>query len=65
MEHPGSYQNQEVVILGLARSGLAAAKLFHDMGAKVVANDKKARELCLRPTNLRLWYFCYLRAPSR
>lgn len=46
MEHPSAYSGQNVVILGLARSGVAAAKYFHQVGAKVVVNDKKDRELC-------------------
>lgn len=41
-----SYRGRKVVVLGLARSGVAAAKLFHGIGADVVVNDKKARELC-------------------
>ncbi|MBP1156279.1 MULTISPECIES: UDP-N-acetylmuramoyl-L-alanine--D-glutamate ligase [unclassified Paenibacillus] len=46
MEHPQNYRGRQVVILGLARSGVAAAKLFHDKGALVTVNDKKERELC-------------------
>ena len=32
--------------LGLARSGVAAAKLFHQKGALVTVNDKKERSAC-------------------
>ncbi|MFE5319869.1 UDP-N-acetylmuramoyl-L-alanine--D-glutamate ligase [Paenibacillus sp. NPDC056579] len=46
MKHPRSYRNEQVVILGLARSGVAVAKLFHELGAKVTVNDKKERNLC-------------------
>jgi UDP-N-acetylmuramoylalanine--D-glutamate ligase len=38
------YRNQSVVVLGLAKSGVAVAKLLHRFGAHVVANDKKPRE---------------------
>ncbi|BBI34675.1 UDP-N-acetylmuramoyl-L-alanine--D-glutamate ligase [Cohnella abietis] len=41
-----SYRGRHVVVLGLARSGVAAAKLFHSIGADVVVNDMKARDLC-------------------
>lgn len=41
-----TYRGSRVVILGLARSGVAAAKLFHAAGAVVVANDRKPREEC-------------------
>lgn len=46
MDHPSDYQNREVVILGLARSGRAVAKLFHRMGAIVTVNDRKSKEEC-------------------
>lgn len=46
MDYPQNYRGRQVVILGLARSGVAAAKLFHDKGALVTVNDKKERELC-------------------
>ncbi|UJF35136.1 UDP-N-acetylmuramoyl-L-alanine--D-glutamate ligase [Paenibacillus hexagrammi] len=46
MRHPRDYRGLEVVILGLARSGVAAAKLFHQMGAIVQVNDKKDRFAC-------------------
>lgn len=38
------YQNQHVVVLGMAKSGVAVAKLLHRFGAHVVVNDKKTRE---------------------
>lgn len=40
------WENRKVVVLGLARSGLAVAKLLHRLGAKVVANDIKPRVEC-------------------
>ena len=40
------YRGRRVVVLGLARSGVAAAKLFHGVGADVVVNDKKERDQC-------------------
>jgi UDP-N-acetylmuramoylalanine--D-glutamate ligase len=46
MKHPQEYSGQEVVILGLARSGVAVAKLFHQMGSLVIVNDKKERSAC-------------------
>jgi len=46
MKHPREYRGLEVVILGLARSGVAAAKLFHQIGAIVTVNDKKERSAC-------------------
>lgn len=46
MKHPRDYRGLEVIILGLARSGVAAAKLFHQKGALVTVNDKKERIAC-------------------
>ncbi|NOV03416.1 UDP-N-acetylmuramoyl-L-alanine--D-glutamate ligase [Paenibacillus planticolens] len=46
MKHPREYRGLEVVVLGLARSGVAAAKLFHQKGALVTVNDKKERSAC-------------------
>jgi len=46
MNHPEFYRGREVVILGLARSGVTVAKLFHEHGAVVTVNDKKERSLC-------------------
>ncbi|MCQ4086105.1 UDP-N-acetylmuramoyl-L-alanine--D-glutamate ligase [Saccharibacillus sp. JS10] len=44
MEHPKHYANREVVVLGLARSGVSAAKTMYEFGAKVTVNDRKPRE---------------------
>ncbi|MCA0753827.1 UDP-N-acetylmuramoyl-L-alanine--D-glutamate ligase [Paenibacillus sp. N4] len=46
MNHPSTYSGRQVVVLGLARSGVSVAKVFHQLGALVVVNDKKERELC-------------------
>jgi len=46
MQHPDRYQGRRVVVLGLARSGVAVAELLHRLGADVVVNDKKERSLC-------------------
>jgi len=35
------YQQKNVLILGLAKSGLAASKLLHNLGAKITVNDQK------------------------
>lgn len=45
MNHPESYKGQRVVVLGLARSGVSVAKVFHAIGAEVVVNDRKDRDL--------------------
>ncbi|MBD3918012.1 UDP-N-acetylmuramoyl-L-alanine--D-glutamate ligase [Paenibacillus sp. PR3] len=45
MDHPSMYRNKHVAVLGLAKSGVSVAKVFHALGAKVVVNDKKEREL--------------------
>jgi UDP-N-acetylmuramoylalanine--D-glutamate ligase len=41
-----AYRGRKVVVLGLARSGVAAAKLFHEIGADVTVNDSKPPEAC-------------------
>ncbi|MBH5316902.1 UDP-N-acetylmuramoyl-L-alanine--D-glutamate ligase [Paenibacillus sp. GSMTC-2017] len=46
MNHPSTYRDKRVVVLGLARSGVSVAKLFHKLGAHVIVNDKKDRESC-------------------
>ncbi|REE92988.1 UDP-N-acetylmuramoylalanine--D-glutamate ligase [Paenibacillus taihuensis] len=45
MKHPSLYKDQTVVVLGLARSGVSVAKLFHKLGANVTVNDMKERHL--------------------
>jgi UDP-N-acetylmuramoylalanine--D-glutamate ligase len=46
MMHPNDYKDKQVVVLGLAKSGVAVALLLDQAGAIVTVNDKKARELC-------------------
>ncbi|WP_274651855.1 UDP-N-acetylmuramoyl-L-alanine--D-glutamate ligase [Paenibacillus humicola] len=46
MFDPIHYKNKNVVVLGLARSGVSVAKLFHKLGAHVTVNDQKERRLC-------------------
>lgn len=46
MKHPAEYTGKEIVIIGLAKSGVGVAKIFHDLGACVIVNDKKERSQC-------------------
>ena len=39
-----NYQNKKVLVVGMARSGIAAAQLLCKHGAQVVVNDNKTRE---------------------
>lgn len=39
-----TYQNKKVLVLGLAKSGVSAAKSLHDLGALVTVNDGKPFE---------------------
>ncbi|AUS09345.1 UDP-N-acetylmuramoyl-L-alanine--D-glutamate ligase [Laceyella sacchari] len=41
-----NWTGRSVVVLGLARSGVAVAKLLHRLGARVVVNDLKPRSAC-------------------
>lgn len=41
-----TWAEQTVVIMGLAKSGVAAAKYLHQAGATVIANDAKAQTAC-------------------
>jgi UDP-N-acetylmuramoylalanine--D-glutamate ligase len=38
------YQNKRVLVIGLAKSGFAAANLLHELGANVTVNDQKPFE---------------------
>ncbi|WP_339062311.1 UDP-N-acetylmuramoyl-L-alanine--D-glutamate ligase [Tepidibacillus marianensis] len=40
------FQNKNVIVLGLAKSGTAVANILHQLGAKVVVNDAKPEEQC-------------------
>lgn len=44
MNHPEDYRGRQVVVLGLAKSGVQVAKTLHHYGAVVTVNDRKARE---------------------
>jgi UDP-N-acetylmuramoylalanine--D-glutamate ligase len=46
MRLPSWYKDKQVVVLGLAKSGVAVARLFHECGAAVTVNDKKTRAEC-------------------
>ncbi|MGM1046525.1 MAG: UDP-N-acetylmuramoyl-L-alanine--D-glutamate ligase [Bacillota bacterium] len=46
MKHPEFYRGKEVVVLGLAKSGVQVAKVMYNAGALVTVNDKKEREEC-------------------
>ena len=41
MKKAAEYANEKILVLGLARSGVAAAKLLHQLGAFVTVNDAK------------------------
>lgn len=44
MKNVNQFKGKQILVLGLAKSGYAAAKLLHELGAKVVVNDIKAYE---------------------
>lgn len=46
------YIGKKIVILGLAKSGTAIAKIFHRFGAYVIVNDLKAEEKCTEKKEL-------------
>ncbi|MFB5266210.1 UDP-N-acetylmuramoyl-L-alanine--D-glutamate ligase [Paenibacillus enshidis] len=52
MKHPETYKGHEVVVLGLAKSGVQVAKVLHRAGAVVTANDQKEREQCPEASEL-------------
>ena len=52
MEKEKSYQNQKVLVLGLAKSGFMAAQLLYKLGAEVTVND--AQDLTNHPDALAL-----------
>ncbi|KAA8782637.1 UDP-N-acetylmuramoylalanine--D-glutamate ligase [Paenibacillus sp. 4624] len=52
MNHPETYRGQQVVVLGLAKSGVQVAKVLHRAGADVIVNDKKDREQCPEASEL-------------
>ncbi len=44
MKNITDYQHKKILVLGLAKSGVAAASLIHDLGAFVTVNDYKPFE---------------------
>ena len=44
MRNMNNYAGKRVLVVGMARSGVAAAKLLHKAGAKVIINDNKTAE---------------------
>lgn len=44
MKHITTYQGKRVFVVGLAKSGLAAARLLYELGANVTVNDQKPYE---------------------
>ncbi|MGO3731707.1 MAG: UDP-N-acetylmuramoyl-L-alanine--D-glutamate ligase [Vagococcus sp.] len=44
MKATTAYENKKILVLGLAKSGVAAAKLLHQLGAFVTVNDAKKLE---------------------
>ena len=65
MNHPESYRGQQVVVLGLAKSGVQVAKVLDRAGAKVTVNDKKRGNSVPKHPNWRLWEFLLYAGPSR
>ncbi|MGL4624136.1 MAG: UDP-N-acetylmuramoyl-L-alanine--D-glutamate ligase [Culicoidibacterales bacterium] len=41
MKYTADYEGRQVLVLGLAKSGFAAAKLLHRLGAQVIVNEYK------------------------
>ncbi|MFD1138356.1 UDP-N-acetylmuramoyl-L-alanine--D-glutamate ligase [Paenibacillus urinalis] len=52
MKHPESYKGMDVVVLGLAKSGVQVAKVLHQAGAHVIVNDQKDRAQCPEASEL-------------
>ncbi|GIP41983.1 UDP-N-acetylmuramoylalanine--D-glutamate ligase [Paenibacillus sp. J45TS6] len=52
MNHPENYKGKNVVVLGLAKSGVQVAKVLHQAGALVTVNDQKEREQCPEASEL-------------
>ncbi len=44
MKRVDELKGKSVLVLGLAKSGVASAKILHELGAKVIVNDNKAYE---------------------
>ncbi|WP_438351620.1 UDP-N-acetylmuramoyl-L-alanine--D-glutamate ligase [Paenibacillus sp. FA6] len=52
MNHPDTYRGKQVVVLGLAKSGVQVAKVLHKIGAIVKVNDRKEKEQCPEASEL-------------
>lgn len=44
MKKISKYENKKILVVGLAKSGVSAAKLLHQLGALVTVNDGKKFE---------------------
>ena len=44
MEYRDNYQGKNVLVVGMARSGISSAKLLLKLGANVALYDRKTRE---------------------
>lgn len=60
MKHPEFYRGKEVVVLGLAKSGVQVAKVLHQAGAVVTVNDRKEREECPEASELEALGICVI-----
>lgn len=60
MKHPDMYRGEEVVVLGLAKSGVQVAKVLHDRGAIVTVNDKKERDQSPEASELETLGICVI-----
>lgn len=52
MKYPEHFRGLQVVVLGLAKSGVQVAKTLHQLGATIVVNDKKDKEQCPEASEL-------------
>ncbi|MHA0855848.1 UDP-N-acetylmuramoyl-L-alanine--D-glutamate ligase [Paenibacillus sp. CMAA1364] len=60
MNHPEAYRGKQVVVLGLAKSGVQVAKVLHKLGALVKVNDKKEIEQCPEASELEALGICVI-----
>ena len=44
MKNTSQFKDKKILVLGLAKSGFAAAKLLHSLGADVLVNDASPEE---------------------
>lgn len=52
MRQLDDYRDKNIVVLGLAKSGVQVAKVLHQAGACVIVNDRKVREQCPEASEL-------------